>query len=135
MLNEDNIKMDAVFSPPVAVADGAQVEEHSSRSSKRFSTRLDAKSLSESIQALEQGSVTNAESDTIINMSKQLSHMAQEIESLKIQVFQTSEALKVSPCIDLSIVAVYDLIVFSSSEQRNVTSSTKNEELSRVATF
>jgi TolA-binding protein len=110
--------VESVFSPPATVADGAQGGEatFNSRSSKRFSTRLDAKSLSESIQALEQGSVTNAESDTIINMSKQLSHMAQEIESLKIQVFQTSEALKVFSYKVLSFFAVPGLIVFSSPE-------------------
>ena len=82
--------MTAIFSEEVQETAATIV-----RSNRRFSTRLDAKSLHESMQALDQGSVTNAESDTIINMSKQLSHMAQEIESLKIQVFQTSEELKV----------------------------------------
>ena len=65
------------------------------RLSKRSSLRLDTNSIQESIQALEKGNLNNSDSDTIISMSRQISAMAKEIETLKIQLFQMSNEIKV----------------------------------------
>ena len=65
------------------------------RGSNRQSIRLDASSIQDSIQALERGNLSNNDSDTIISMSRQISSMAKEVESLKIQLFQMSDELKV----------------------------------------
>ena len=61
----------------------------------RGSMRLDSSSIQESLQALEKGNISNSDSDTIIAMSRQISSMAKEVESLKIQLFQMSDELKV----------------------------------------